>query len=167
MANFIVPLFRHLPSVEGVFWQPGQEIYSSYYIGIVPVALALVALAKWRDCRTILLAALASIGFVLACGDSACLLPLLKRIAPWLGFSRYPVKFINITLFCLPLLAASGVASWQSHTDGAIIRRRLWRAGIAVALVLAGVVATAYWHPFPGEEWSATGTAERRGSLSY
>ena len=154
-ANFLVPLFRDRASVEGVFWQPGQELYSTYYAGIVTVALALVALMKARDRRTILLALLGLGGLLCACGDAGYVLPLLKKVAPVMGFSRYPVKFIVITIFCLPLLAASGAAWLQSQADAAA-RRALWPAGAITALAIVCVLMVSRRFPFPGENWSVT-----------
>jgi hypothetical protein len=154
-ANFLAPLFRDRASVEGVFWQPGQELFSSYYAGIVTVALMLVALMKARDRRTILLAVLALGGFLCACGDAGYVLPLLKKVAPLLGFARYPVKFIIITLFCLPLLAASGAAWLQSHADAAA-RRALLPAWAITGLAIVCVLIVSRRFPFPGENWSVT-----------
>lgn len=154
-ANFLVPLFRHQASVEGVFWQPGQELFSSYYAGIVAVALVLVALMKARDRRTILLAVLGLGGLLCACGDAGHVLPLLKKAAPLLGFARYPVKFLIITLFCLPLLAASGVAWLQSHEDAAA-RRALLPAGAITGLGIVCVLIVSRRFPFFGEDWSVT-----------
>jgi hypothetical protein len=155
VANFLVPLFRDQPSIAGVFWQPGQELFSSYYAGIVAVTLALVALIKGRDRRTLLVAVLAGGGLLCACGDAGVILPLLKKVAPWLGFSRYPVKFLVITLFCLPLLAASGAAWLQSQADAAA-RRVLWTAGVITGLGIVVVLLAARRFPFPGESWSVT-----------
>ena len=155
VGNFLVPLFRHNASLEGVFWQPGQELFSSYYAGIVTVALALVALLKARDGRTLLLAVLGLGGLACAWGDAGHVLPLLKKAAPWLGLARYPVKFIIITLFCLPLLAASGAAWLQRHADAAG-RRALLAAGAMTGLGVACLLVAARRHPYFGEDWGVT-----------
>ncbi len=155
VANFVVPLFRDSASLQGTLYQPGQEFYSSYYVGILTVALVLVALMKGRDRRTILLAILALGGLLWACGDAGYVLPLLKKIAPWLGFSRYPVKFLVITLFCLPLLAASGVAWLQAQAEGTA-RRALLLAGAITALAVVCVLVVSWRFPFPGEQWNVT-----------
>jgi hypothetical protein len=154
-ANFLVPLFRDRASVEGVYWQPGQELYATYYAGIVTVALGLVALMKGRDRRTLLLAVLGLGGLLCAFGDAGYVLPLLKKVAPWMGFSRYPVKFIVITIFCLSLLAASGAAWLQSHADAAA-RRALCLAGAITGLAIVCVLIVSWRFPFPGENWSVT-----------
>ena len=153
-ANFLVPLFRHSPSVEGVFWQPGQEFFSSYYVGIVTVVFAVLALTSARRGRHVLLLALMAVmAFSCACGDAGYVLPLVKKIVPWLGFLRYPVKFLVITLFCLPLLAATGARQLQT---GTFSRRRMLLAGLAVTLGLLYVLAVARRFPFPDEQWNVT-----------
>jgi hypothetical protein len=154
-ANFLVPLFRDRASLEGVYWQPGQEMFSSYYAGIVTVALALAALMKGRDWKTVLPAVLGLGGLLCAWGDAGYVLPLLKKVAPLLGFARYPVKFILITLFCLPLLAASGAAWLQSHADAGG-RRVLLAAGAITGLGIVCVLIVSRRFPFPGENWSVT-----------
>ena len=155
VANFLVPLFRDRASVQGTLYQPGQEFYSSYYVGILTVALVLIALIKARDRRTLLLALLAFGGLLWACGDAGLILPLLKKIAPWLGLSRYPVKFLVITLFCLPLLAASGLAWLASHA-GAPGRRTLLLTGAITALGIGFVLFVSRQFPHPGENWNMT-----------
>src|SRR6185436_15380211 len=44
-ANFFVPMFGCTPSIVGVYSQDSQQWTSSYYMGIVVVALSLLA---WR-----------------------------------------------------------------------------------------------------------------------
>ncbi|MGP8198936.1 MAG: hypothetical protein ACLQU4_05470 [Limisphaerales bacterium] len=155
IGNFLVPLFRDNASVEGVFWQPGQEMFSSYYAGIVTVALVVIALMKARDRRTILLAVLALGGLLCAWGGAGHVLPLLKKTLPWLGFARYPVKFLIITLFCLPLLAARGVAWLQSHADAAS-RQALLTAGGITGVCIVCVLIVSRRFPVFGEDWSVT-----------
>lgn len=155
VGNFLVPLFRDNASVEGVFWQPGQEMFSSYYAGIVTVALGVIALMKARDRKTVLLSVLALGGLLCAWGDAGHVLPLLKKILPWLGFARYPVKFLLLTLFCLPLLAARGAAWLQSHAD-ASGRQALLTAGAITALGIVCVLIVSRRFPVFGEDWSVT-----------
>jgi hypothetical protein len=155
MGNFLVPLFRERPSVAGVYWQPGQEMFESYYAGIITVALVVVALIKARNRRTILLAALGLGGLLCAGGDGGYVWPLLKKVLPMLGFARYPVKFIVITLFCLPLLAAGGVTWLHTHA-GDEARRALWRAGVITSLGIAVVLVVSRLFPFAGEDWNVT-----------
>jgi hypothetical protein len=82
-------------------------------------------------------------------------LPLLKKCLPWLGFARYPVKFVVITIFCLPLLAASGVVWLQDH-PGPAARRALLTAGLITSLGIACVLIVSRRFPFFGEDFHMT-----------
>lgn len=154
VANFFVPLFRDSPSMQGVYWQPGQEMFSSYYAGIVTMALALLAVFKARDRRAVLLLVLALAGLDCALGDAGYGLPLLKKLLPFLGFARYPVKFVVIPIFCLPLLAAAGVHWLQSRPAGR--RGALLLTFGLTAAVIAAVLLVSRLFPFPNESWSVT-----------
>ena len=52
-------------------------------------------------------------GLVLALGNEGYVYAWLKHIAPWIGFARFPVKFVSIPVFTIPLLAACGVSLFQ------------------------------------------------------
>ena len=153
LANFVVPLFHTFPSLSGVFMQDEQQWTSSYYIGVLPLALAAVALWKARGGRTLLLAALALGGILLALADAGFVLNLLKRVVPLLGFIRFPIKFIILTLFCLALLAGAGTAWLQSQLPTVAARSLSW-AGMWIGLAVLLVLAVARWLPFPSDSWS-------------
>ncbi|MGZ5568358.1 MAG: hypothetical protein ACXWKG_15190, partial [Limisphaerales bacterium] len=117
IANFFVPLFRCTPSVSGVWTQDQQQWAASYYVGLGVVLLAAVALIKTRQLKTRLLLVTALVGIVFAMGDAGIVLKFLKSAVPMLGFIRYPIKYIVLTIFALPLLAAAGAAYLQSQLD--------------------------------------------------
>ncbi len=116
-ANFIVPVFHCARTVFGTCSQTGQPWTSSYYLGIGTLALA--AVAVWRLRRQpgicgLFVATFA--GLVLALGNDGYVYAWLKHIAPWIGFARYPIKFVSIPAFTIPLLAAYGFSSFQGAT---------------------------------------------------
>jgi hypothetical protein len=154
LANFLVPLFHMSSSLSGVFSQDEQQWTSSYYLGILPLALAAVALWRARTGRTRLLALLALVGVLLALGDAGLVLNTLKRFLPLLGFIRFPVKFIILTLFCLALLAGAGTA-WLQTQPPSVVRRSLSWPGTWIVPGVLLVLAMAYWFPFPSDSWSA------------
>src|ERR1700677_1291462 len=78
LANFLVPLFRSASSLSGVFMQAQQQWTSSYYVGVLPLLLAILAIWRRRDLRTILLAICALLGLLLAMGDSGILLAVIR-----------------------------------------------------------------------------------------
>jgi len=154
LANFFVPLFHSSASLSGVFTQDEQQWTSSYYVGVLPLALAAVALLRARRGRTLLLAGLALAGVLLALGDAGLVLNVLKRAVPFLGFIRFPVKFIILTVFCLALLAGAG-AAWLQTQSPEIVRRSCSGPGTVIGLVVLLVLALAFWFPFASDSWSA------------
>jgi uncharacterized membrane protein YfhO len=133
VANFLVPLFRCTPSVAGVWSQDQQQWTPSYYVGVVTLLLAAFGVFKIRQFKTTLLAFVAVVGVVFAMGDAALVLKFLKATVPILGFIRYPIKYIALTVFALPLLAAAGAGSLH----------RLRFSERKPVLVTAGLIAAA------------------------
>ncbi|HVY68659.1 MAG TPA: hypothetical protein VHH73_01955 [Verrucomicrobiae bacterium] len=155
-ANFLVPTFRCFTKFFGVIAQHEQYWTSSYYAGIGVLALAGIAVARAREPRVRTLAALAVVSLVLALGDHGYLFPTLKMVAPQLGFLRYPVKFITVTVVCLPLLAAFG-ARWLLDTGiPTSSARGAAKVSFGVVVWLVAVIACLDWQnpifrpaPFP------------------
>lgn len=153
VANFLVPLFHLTPSLSGVYMQARQEILPSYYAGILPLFLALLACWRRPGPRVTLLAVFAFLGIVLAMGNAGLVLPLARRILPVLGFSRYPVKLLVLTNFSIALLAGAGAAWLQRQTMDAL-RRTFALTVLALAAGIGIVLAVSFHSPAAGELWS-------------
>jgi hypothetical protein len=154
LANFFVPLFHSERSLSGVFMQHEQGWTSSYYVGVLPLALALLALWRARDGRTLALAGMALAGVLLAWGNAGFVLNALKHVIPLLGFIRFPVKFIILTVFCLALLAGAG-AAWLLTQPARTAGWRLALPGVWIGLGILLVLGLARWFAFPTDSWSA------------
>jgi len=150
-ANFFVPLFGCTPSVIGVYSQDEQQWTSSYYLGVVTLAFALLAW-RARDSRVKWLTAVAIGGLLLALGENGFVYSVLKRAVPALGFIRFPIKYVVLIAFALPLLAAFGVSAWQQGVTAATARRRLWLAVAPVLIAILAVAAWAWLRPLVGTE---------------
>jgi len=154
-ANLFVPLFHCYRAPLGVYFQPGQDWTSSYYPGIGALALALLAVIFVRKPRTWLLAGLAVFGFVAALGNDGELYAVMLKIFPPLGFMRYPVKFVFLTIFAIPLLSAFGVAWLRTAVPNQ--SRAALRSTSMVLLLSASIIGGIIWYarefPFPGEQW--------------
>ena len=145
LANFLVPMAFGSTAVEGIFFQHGQYWTSSYYLGLAPLWLALLALACWRERRVWLLAALALAGLLLALGEHTPVLPLLRRLLPQLSFITYPIKYVALVIVAAPLLAAFALADFtRAH------QRLLPLGGVLLAL-LAGVLLWTHLASLPGD----------------
>ncbi|HEV2435176.1 MAG TPA: hypothetical protein VG077_04190, partial [Verrucomicrobiae bacterium] len=155
-ANFVVPFFRCLETVFGTYLQEDQPWTASYYLGIGTLALA--AVAVWRLRRQPEICGLAGItlaGLWLALGDGGYVYAWLRHLVPWIGFARYPIKFVSIPIFTIPLLVACGFNAFQNVTSQNWKRNGRDLFVIATCLLLTVVVllATARWLPHPGYDW--------------
>ena len=153
-ANLIVPLFHNYLSPQDNWFQHDQDFLMSYYPGLGVLALALAGawLARTRVNLVIALTILCC--WVLALGDAGHLYPLAKKIFPWIGIARFPVKFTTLTSFLVPLLAAWAVHKIQTNADARTRRSIILSGGIFLTLA-AGLVFFARQNPLPFDEVSA------------
>lgn len=146
--NYVVPLFGCLRNSAGVFVQAGQSWTSSYYLGIGTVVLALTAVLRIRERRAWVLTGLALFGLLMALGSKGLVFDVVKHIAPFVGFLRFPVKFVVLPTFAVPLLAALGLHRVLAST-GAEWNLQ-WRGLKLTAMVLAiamAFIAGVVWPP--------------------
>mgnify|MGYP006908229873 FL=1 len=134
-ANFFVPRFFTFSQSQNVFFQYNQYWTSSYYTGIATVTLAMLAVWRVRSGRVWLLAAVCAAMVVFAMGERALLYDWLKKALPIFGFIRYPVKFVALVVFLLPLLAAFGIAALRSAEPAQARRCLLGCAAITLAVI--------------------------------
>ncbi len=172
-ANFLVPLFRYFQTPQGFWVQQDQQFLSSYYLGLGVIVLALVAVWKSRERRVWLLAGATLFALVMALGDAGFLYTALKNLLPGGGIARFPVKFVLLAAFTVPMLAAFGIA-WlmgnaesggaanpgpaRSASDPAPPNRSATLLAVGLALV-AGVAAILWLgqqHPLQYDNWPET-----------
>jgi hypothetical protein len=139
-VNLFAPLFRCEPTIQGTWFQPGQQFFGSVYLGAAVLGLAGLGAIRWRDPRAWGLASL--VGFGLA----AAMLPGLLAgdgtsagLPGWLT-PRYPVKALLLLAFAVPLLAAAGLAALESRRPD--VGRILPGLGMGLTSALA---ATLLW----------------------
>ncbi|MBI2962860.1 MAG: YfhO family protein [Deltaproteobacteria bacterium] len=136
LFQLILP-HRFADGAPGFVPEGGIPLFWSLYVGIVPLSLAIVALAEARAASWWI--ALAG-GVVLALGSSTPLFGMLYDLAPRLvGLFRYPGKFFLLAHSALAVLAAHGLAR-------AVVRRTARKAAAAAcAGVLGATVVLALW----------------------
>ena len=172
-ANFLVPLFRYGQTPQGFWIQVGQEFLSSYFLGLGVLALALVAVWKSRERRVWLLAGATLFALLMALGDAGLLYSALKSVLPGSLIARFPVKFVLLAAFTVPMLAAFGVA-WLTgnaesagtpNSDSASLQAAYptpnrSSALLAIGLALVAGVALIIWlgkqHPLQYDHWPET-----------
>lgn len=155
-ANFLVPLFHCYRNPQGVYFPELQTLVTSYYVALPALVTGACALVWVRDRRVWLLAAASGLGVALAFGKGSYFYGWLLELCPALAFMRYPIKFVALPAFALPLLAAFGIAHWRSRLAGSKRSRALWIILGAVAALVAGILLYAHSHPRPYDDWPAT-----------
>ena len=116
-VNFLVPMAFARVSNMGVLFQSGQGWTSSYYLGMAALLLALLAVWSRRERRVGLLAAVAGCALVFAFGDQTFVYRSVRQLIPQLSLMTYPVKFVTLVAFIVPLLAALALARWCSAVN--------------------------------------------------
>jgi hypothetical protein len=167
LANYLVPLFHCLAAHRGVYMQVGQYWTSSYYVGVGAVALGLLAVWRARQRRVWLLSALIALSLLMALGEHGVLYPLLRKLAPQMGFMRFPIKFVVLATFALPLLAAHGVAWLRALPPQELASA--WKRIRRLTLVLVGliifIIIVAHKFPEAGENLKMTTLSGLRSVL--
>ena len=155
LLNYVVPLFRMNPSISGGYLQPDQFWTSSYYAGIGVLGLALVAVIRCRSRRVWMLAALAVVGWVLALGSRGVVYDLLRGGILPMGFMRFPIKFVVLSTFALPLLAAFALRVQPGEPPAVQTGKMKGVIGVLL-LLMVGAVVMAVWRPIHAEGLSIT-----------
>jgi hypothetical protein len=164
LANYLVPFFHCLRNPQGLLVPPDHWT-GSYYAGIGVVFLVVLASWKARDRRVWFLAALVLVSWLMALGSRGLVYDWATHLIPILGFMRFPVKFVMLATFALPLFAGLG-AAWLTQAP-AQKRAEEWKlmAWPVLGLLAAiGVLVSWAWaRPFvPGEgSWVTTNAAIR------
>lgn len=155
LGNLLVPLFHTRPTLHGPHFQPGQEFFSSYYPGAAILVLALLGACWARERRAWILGGLVVFAVLMAWGENSPFYPLARRVFPPLGLARYPVKFLLLAAFALPVLAAWGVRSLAATRPTVATRHStLVVAGFGALLAMAALAGWAWLHPYQSAQWS-------------
>jgi len=158
LANFLLPLFNcYQSAVGGYVFQNGQNYFSSFFVGLATLAFVLIGVVKIRTRAVWILTFLTVWSLALAMGSNSEIYALLRQAVPALGLMRYPVKFVMMTTFTLPLLAACGLGWFrvcQARDHVAALKLLLVMGG---SLCAVGMVALfiAGRHPDPSLGFSA------------
>lgn len=101
------------------------------YAGLLPALLAIVALvARRRDARVRLLAAIGLASYLLVLGNNTPFFGWAFAVVPGMSYFRFPTRFLLFVDLALALLAAFGLAACLESVSG-------WRRSALAAAVLA------------------------------
>ena len=155
LANFFVPLFHESASLLNVFSQDEQQWTSSYYMGLAASGLALFALFQNKNRGARFWGGFLLAGVLLAFGQNGFVLPALQKLLPFVGALRFPIKFIVLTVFAVPLLVALSIDSAQK-LDPVKFRKALVAMVALVLLAVLLILLVAIRYPFPGDSFDIT-----------
>ena len=157
-GNLLVPLFHCFRAPQGQYFQYGQYFMTSYYLGAGVLALAVWGIFRAPSGRGRVLGALLLLSLILAMGGQTFVYDWLRKIFPFLGLARYPVKFMTLAAFVVPLLAAFAVLRYETISAGRIF----WRPVLLPAVVTLGGMGAILWfahgYRFQFDDWNATFT---------
>ena len=111
---------------------------------------------KVSDRRARLLVAMSAVCLVLALGEDGLLLTWLHGLVPQLSFMRFPIKFVVLVIFAIPLLAAFAVAQIRKESERRPIDRSLIVTSAAILACMGAIVWCAHAYPLAGNDWTAT-----------
>lgn len=143
LGNFLVPLFHCHRAYHGVFLQTGQYWTASYYVGVTTIALALLTVARRRPARIWVLFGLTVLCLALALGEAGHVYGWARKSLPGMGLMRFPIKFIVLPVFLLPLLAAWVIAEGRRHEEAE--RGRFLKELGGAAVLVAGLLGLVLW----------------------
>jgi hypothetical protein len=153
-ANFLVPMAFGGHWNAGIFLQYEQAWTSSYYLGIGTLWLALLGLWTVRERRVRLLGVAAVVALILAFGENTPVYRVLRTMIPQLSLITYPIKFVTLTAFIAPLLAAFALAYlWNlPYEQKQLFQKRFLFIGGWLLCLLAIVLFWAWRFPFPTDD---------------
>ncbi|MBN2506574.1 MAG: hypothetical protein JXQ71_07760 [Verrucomicrobia bacterium] len=155
-GNLLVPLLHYAQTPQGPWFQTGQEFLTSYYLGAGVLVLAVWAVCRVR-CRQVgLLAGLAGLGLILALGERGWVFGWIREAIPLVGVARYPIKFVLLTAFAAPLLAAWAVRELQTRQPAAAGLRGLRIVGGVALGGMAAILWAARQYPMEYDRWDTT-----------
>jgi len=151
--NLVVPLFKCRQSGTGPCFQPNQFWTSSYYPGISVLILALFSGRFVPQRKVTLFWGVTLLALLLSLGDDCFFYAALHKLIPASGFMRFPIKFVILATFALPLLAAFAIPRLRVQaSDSAVpakpVIRWLLIIGAIFAALITGCTAYSMLHPF-------------------
>jgi hypothetical protein len=148
LTNFLVPMAFGATGSGGVFFQPGQYMTSSYYLGLGTLWLALLTLVVLRERRVWLLGGIIIVSLAFALGEHTPVLPTVRKWIPQLSMITYPIKYVMVAVFAAPLLAAFALTNFDR------IQKRVLPLGALLLTLIFAVVLWTQLAPLPGDNSS-------------
>lgn len=111
------------------------------FIGIIPLALAVLSIFHTKDRSRILLLWACTIGAILmAFGPLLPFYSIAYYVVPFFSLFRHPVRLFLISSFCFSILAAYGIDTLRSETQ---TKRHLVPVAAILLIAAASIILTA------------------------
>ncbi|MGC8888239.1 MAG: YfhO family protein [Verrucomicrobiia bacterium] len=149
-ANFFVPLFHYYETYQHTFIQTGQAFLTSYYFPLIFISLSLIGVLDFRNKRIAMLLVITLFSLIMSPGENGFLFPIISNLLPLSIKIRYPVKFILIVAFTIPLLAAYGLSKSEKKNANLIL------STIVVLFIVCSVLLFNYKYQFEYDQFNIT-----------
>jgi hypothetical protein len=155
ISTYVIPLYHcYKSTADGFVFQDGQRYFSSFYLGIATILLSFSAMFRVRSAVVYVLLLLTLLSVIFAMGNNTCVYPYLNTVLPCLGFMRYPVKWITLSVFTIPLLAAYGFnwlnskTAFENHKGAQPIRVEL----LTLIVIMTALILFVSFRPKPTDD---------------
>jgi hypothetical protein len=154
LANFFVPLFHYFKTYQNTFVQSEQAFITSYYFPLGTLVLALLGIIRANSKTRIMFLLLIFFSISMALGSNSFIYNFASSFLPFFNKIRYPIKFIIILSFIIPVLAGLGVGQLIKSDKKAISSILL--ISLTFLIIAAMIVFFNIRYPFPLDQLKET-----------
>ena len=154
LANFFVPLFHYFKTYQNTFVQSEQAFITSYYFPLGTLVLALLGIIRANSKTRIMFLLLIFFSISMALGSNSFIYNFASSFLPLFNKIRYPIKFIIILSFIIPVLAGLGIGPLIKSDKKAISSILL--ISLTFLIIAAMIVFFNLRYPFPLDQLKET-----------
>ena len=154
LANFFVPLFHYFKTYQNTFVQSEQAFITSYYFPLGTLVLALLGIIRANSKTRIMFLLLIFFSISMALGSNSFIYNFASSFLPFFNKIRYPIKFIIILSFIIPVLAGLGVGQLIKSDKKAISSILL--ISLTFLIIASIILIFNFRYPFPLDQFRET-----------
>jgi hypothetical protein len=154
LANFFVPLFHYFKTYQNTFVQSEQAFITSYYFPLGTLVLSLLGIIRANSKTRIMFLLLIFFSISMALGSNSFIYNFASSFLPFFNKIRYPIKFIIILSFIIPVLAGLGVGQLIKSDKKAISSILL--ISLTFLIIAAIILIFNFRYPFPLDQFRET-----------
>ena len=154
LANFFVPLFHYFKTYQNTFVQSEQAFITSYYFPLGTLVLSLLGIIRANSKTRIMFLLLIFFSISMALGSNSFIYNFASSFLPFFNKIRYPIKFIIILSFIIPVLAGLGVGQLIKSDKKAISSILL--ISLTFLIIASIILIFNFRYPFPLDQFRET-----------